>query len=94
MDNVSCIGIGMLNRLIATYSSNQPFYWKDNIGDFLGCNEDSMLISDEDILNYLRRIISNEYSLIEIPTERIFQATDKKDNFTYFDTELKIIKND
>lgn len=96
MDNykIQRIGQSILNHLVAAYTNKQHFYLGDRIGEFLDEDEDSMMISNDDIINYMRKILSDEYSIIEIPTERIFKATKEEDSFKYFDTELKLIKND
>ena len=93
MSNIQKIGQQVLYGLLVARELNVPYYVKDNFDDIL-LSEDDLFISDEDIIKYVKKVLSNEYTLEIIPTQREFMSENPEDNFFYGDIELKLIKNE
>lgn len=87
----------VLKELIEYYHADAPYYWKPNIVKHMMDNDenvnDSFFINDELVIEYIKHILSDNYELAVTPAERVFKFDDSnKEDFTYIDTELKIIK--
>lgn len=92
MDRLNKIAKEVLMQLSLSYKMNIPYYVKDNFEYLL--DEDDMFLSDEDIIEAVKHIVSDKYTLKVIPVTRELQCDNPEDNFLYGDTELKLIENE
>ena len=92
MNNLAKIGQQLLYGLITAKELDIPYYIKDNF-DLLLMEESDIFITDDEILAQVRKMLSDKYTLQEIPVEREFISEYEDDNFFYGDIELKLIEN-
>ena len=88
------MGERLLSELVTCYHTNQPFYAGDKIAYYMRDIEEVLFIDNEDIINHARRLLSSNFTLVEIPTLRTFESESEENDFEYFDIELKLIEND
>lgn len=93
MNNIQQIGQEILYGLTIAYQMDIPYYVKDNF-DLILRSEEDIFFTDEEIINHVRKLISDEYELKVINVEREFIAENEDDNFFYRDIELKLNKID
>ncbi len=92
MNNIERIGKEVLYGLIEAFKMNIPYYVKDNF-DYILIDEADIFLSDEDIIEHVNKVMSDDYTLKIIPVQREFISENEEDNFFYGDIELKLIKN-
>lgn len=90
MSRVSIIGEKVLKQLINCYHAEQPYYLKQNIGYLFNNEDDNLFVTDEDVIEHVKKCLSDKYFLEVKEVERTF--TGETENFTYPDIELKIVK--
>lgn len=93
MSNIQNIGKEVLYGLVTAKELDIPYYVKDNF-DLILRSEEDIFLTDEEIINHVRKLISDEYELKVINVEREFIAENEDDNFFYGDIELKLNKID
>lgn len=85
------LGERLLSDLIIHYQTEQPYYVGDRLAYYMRDTEEVLFIDNEDVINHVRKLLSEKYILIEEPVARIFKCGDEEDDFEYFDIELKLI---
>lgn len=85
------LGERLLSDLTKYYQADRPFYVGEHLAYYMQDSEDMAFIDNEDIINHARRILSDKYTLLEIPVTRIMEATYEENEFEYGDVELKLI---
>lgn len=85
------LGERLLSDLSICYQTNQPYYVGERLAYYMQDSEDMAFIDNEDIINYARKILSDKYTLLEIPITRTMKATYTENEFEYGDVELKLI---
>lgn len=88
---VKTIGDKVLEQLVEHYYSGVPYYLSSMI---FKDEEDSLFTTNEEIIDYIKKILSEKYLLTVAPIQRTFKSYDpNNEDFTFEDTELKIILN-
>ena len=88
---IPIIGRIVLNDLIYCYKNNYPYYIKDTINYLFENETDALFIANEDIFDYVKKILSDEYELVINQVQRLHKSEDiSMEDFTYEDTEVKI----
>lgn len=88
---IAVIGRQILQDLIYCYKNNCPYYLKNTVNYLFKDEVDALFITDEEILDYVKRILADEYELIINQVQRVHKSEDiSKEDFTYEDTEVKI----
>ena len=93
MNNIQQIGREVLFGLITAKELNIPYYVKDNF-DLILSSEDDIFLSDEEIIEHVKKMLADKYTLKVLNVEREFICENEEDNFFYGDIELKLIENE
>ena len=93
MKNIEKIGLQVLSEINMAMEMEIPYYVKDNFDRIIGDTEDSLFITDDEIINYVKKILSPKYNLEVKEIQREYISVEPEDNFFYGDIELKLIKN-
>ncbi|MGV8961827.1 MAG: hypothetical protein ACOH2V_00330 [Candidatus Saccharimonadaceae bacterium] len=90
MDRViQLVGARVLHDLIVAYKNEEHYYLSDTINYMFNSEEDALFTTNENIFNYIRRLLADEYELEIIPVPRLFTGFEK---FEYKDMEIKLTK--
>lgn len=93
MNNIEKIGLQVLQEVIIAMELEVPYYVKDNFERTIGDTEDSLFITDDEIINYVKKVLADKYTLEVKHVQREYISVEPEDNFFYEDIELKLIKN-
>ena len=91
VDAVSRAAQIILGGMIKAYQGDYPYYVKDNFDGAFEA-EDSIFITDDEIIERIKHILSDKYRLDIIPVQREFISEQKGKNFFYEDLELKLVE--
>lgn len=54
--------------------------------------EDSLFITDDQIINHVKKMLDDKYTLQVYPVERLFESSiEGVEDFKYIDTEIRIV---
>lgn len=89
MNRIQSISEQILSDLITARKTDTPYYMKSNLSLILD-SEDDLFITDEEILENIKKMLSDNYSIEITPVHKTFKSTDYEE-FTYKDIELKLV---
>ncbi len=93
MSNIQQIGREVLFGLVTAKELDLPYYVKDNF-DLILESEEDIFLTDEEIIEHVKKMLADKYTLKVFHVEREFIAENEEDNFLYGDIELKLIENE
>lgn len=90
-NTTAIIGKKVLGSLIHCYIHDEPYYLSNTINYLFNTEEDALFISNEEILDHVKRMLSDKYELSIESVQRIHHSEDEDlEDFTYEDTQIKI----
>lgn len=88
---IATIGKKVLGSLIYCYIHDIPFYLSNTINYYFANEEDALFTSNEEVLDYVRKMLSDKYELSIESVQRIHHSEDEeREDFTYEDTQIQI----
>lgn len=93
MSEIEYVGEKAFHDLIECYYSGENYYMSNRLK--FKNEYDMVFISNEDIINYISKNLQGKYSLKVDKVQRVLNSICiENEDFTFEDTELKIILND
>lgn len=91
--SVARVAATMILKTISQYP-DEDVYMSDIVSNFFFNEGEEFFTTNEEIIEELKSLISDDYTVEVLPVQKVFESEDEKDNFTYEDTIIKLKKND
>lgn len=98
MNNVPYLGSRILKDIIQAYKDDTSYYWSDAMEHL--SDEDTALLEEQEIYDYITKVLADEYSLVVKPVLRSFKdkgmetgIESSEEDFQYLDTQLYLESN-
>jgi hypothetical protein len=88
--SVSDIADRVLHELVDCYFAGTDFFMGDRVSKFLKNHEDAIFITDEEIIDTLKRKLADKYCLEVTDVMRTLITHTPENDFDYADTKLEI----
>lgn len=91
--SVARVAASMILKTLSIFP-DEEVYMSDIVSNFFFENGDEFFTTNEEIIEELKKLVSDDYTVEAILTQKVFESEDPDDNFTYEDTLIKLKKND
>lgn len=90
---INSIGDKVLKDLVECYFSQTPYYLSNRVNYLFKNEEDALFTTNEEIIEHVKKLLSEKYSLQVTSVQRILKSQDPDgEDFPFGDIELKIVK--